>query len=105
MTKCQKDPTCGIFLKGGLFKDIKNDIPIGQMRKYQNTHTKYTNTANDEVSERPNMWYISENRFVQRYKQARKSSEDTHFTGYARFEKEFGLGKLWVKRVFGKKTL
>ena len=26
MTKCQKDPTCGIFLKRGLFKDIKNHI-------------------------------------------------------------------------------
>ena len=30
--------------------------------------------------------------------QARKSSEDTHFTGYDRFEKVFGLGKLWVKK-------
>ena len=28
MTKCQKDPTCVIFLKRGLFKDIKNYIPI-----------------------------------------------------------------------------
>ena len=28
MRKCQKDPTCGIFLKRGLFKDIKNYIPI-----------------------------------------------------------------------------
>ena len=27
-TKCQKDPTCGIFLKRGLFKYIKNDIPM-----------------------------------------------------------------------------
>ena len=25
MTKCQKDQTSGIFLKRGLFKDIKND--------------------------------------------------------------------------------
>ena len=31
-------------------------------------------------------------------KQARKSSEDTHFTEYARFKK-FGLGKLWVKNT------
>ena len=44
MTKCQKDPTCGIFLKGGLFKGIKNDIPMCQTRKYKNTNTKYTNT-------------------------------------------------------------
>ena len=36
-------------------------------------------------------------------KQARKSSEDTHFTRYARFEK-FGLGKLWVKKVFENNT-
>ena len=34
-------------------------------------------------------------------KQARKSSEDTHLTGYTRVEKVFGLGKLWVKKVFG----
>ena len=44
MTKCQKDPTCGIFLKRGLFKGIKNDIPMCQTRKYKNTNTKYTNT-------------------------------------------------------------
>ena len=44
MTKCQKDPTCGIFLKRGLFKDIKNDIPMGQTCNYKNTNTKYTNT-------------------------------------------------------------
>ena len=37
----------------------------------QNTHTqihKYTNTAYDEVPERPNMWYIFEKRIVQGYK-------------------------------------
>ena len=28
MPKCQKDATCGIFLKRGLFKGIKNYIPI-----------------------------------------------------------------------------
>ena len=44
MIKCQKHPTCGIFLKRGLFKDIKNDIPMCQTRKYKNTNTKYTNT-------------------------------------------------------------
>ena len=58
MTKCQKGPTCGIFLKRGLFKDIKYDIPLCQTRIYRNTNTKYTNSANDEVPERPNMWYI-----------------------------------------------
>ena len=48
ITKCQKDPPCGIFLKRGLFKDVKNDIPMCQKRKYKNTNTKihkYTNTA------------------------------------------------------------
>ena len=47
MTKCQKDPTCGIFLKRGLFKDIKNHIPMCRTHKYKNTNTqihKYTNT-------------------------------------------------------------
>ena len=40
MTKCQKDPTCGIFLKRGLFNDIKNDIPMCQMRKYKIKYQK-----------------------------------------------------------------
>ena len=44
MTNCQKDPACAIFLKIGLFKDIKNDIPVCQTHKYKNTNTKYTNT-------------------------------------------------------------
>ena len=50
-----------ILLKSGLFKDIKNDIPICRMHKYKNTNTeirKYTNTANDEVPPIPNIWYI-----------------------------------------------
>ena len=38
MTKCQKDPTCAIFLKIGLFKDIKNYISVCQT--IQNTNTK-----------------------------------------------------------------
>merc|ERR1712050_636048 len=58
----------GIFLKSGFFKDIKNNIPTCRTHKYKNTSTqihKYTNTAYDEVSERPNMWYIFEERIVQ----------------------------------------
>ena len=38
MTKCHKNPKCGIFLKTGLFKDIKNDIPMhkgAQTKKYK----------------------------------------------------------------------
>ena len=45
MTKCQKDPTCAIFLKRGLFKDIKNDISMCQTCKYkiqiQNTQIQH----------------------------------------------------------------
>ena len=67
MTKCQKDPTCGIFLKRGLFKDFKNYIPMCRTHKYKNTNTKYTSTAYDEVPERPNKWYIFEKRIVQGY--------------------------------------
>ena len=53
MTKCQNDPTCGIFLKRGLFKDIKiKDILMCQMCKYKKY--KYTNTAYNEVLKRPN---------------------------------------------------
>ena len=41
--------------------------------------------------------------------QARKSSEDTHLTGYTRFEKVFGLGKLsknkLLKNTLSKNTL
>ena len=44
MTKCQKDPLCSIFLKRGLFKDIKNYIPMCQTRKYKIHTHKYTNT-------------------------------------------------------------
>merc|ERR1711888_79634 len=40
MRKCQKDPTCGIFLKRGLFKDIKNDITMCRTHKYKNTKTQ-----------------------------------------------------------------
>ena len=66
LAKCQKDPTCGIFLKRGLFKDIKTDITKCLILKYTNTQIhKYTNTAYDEVPERPNMWYISEKAIVQ----------------------------------------
>ena len=70
MIKYQKDPICGIFLKRGLFRGIKNYIPICLTRKYTNTNTeihKYTNIAYDEVPERPNMWYIFEKRIVQGY--------------------------------------
>ena len=68
MKNCQKDTACAIFFKIGLFKNIKNDIPVCQTHKYKNTNTKntkYTNTAYDEVPERPNMRYIFEKRIVQ----------------------------------------
>ena len=72
ITKCQKNPPCGIFLKRGLFKDVKNDIPMCQKRKYK----KYTNTqiqqhTNTQIQHMtncqkiPTMWYISEKRIVQ----------------------------------------
>ena len=65
MMKCQKDPACGIFLKRGLFKAIKNDISVCQT--IQNTNTKYTNTAYNEVPETPNIWHIFEKRIIQGY--------------------------------------
>ena len=70
MTKCQKDPTCGIFLKRGLFKDTKNYIPMCRTHKYKNTNSqihKYINTAYDKVPERPNMCYIFEKRIDRGY--------------------------------------
>ena len=70
VTECQKDQTCGIFLKKGLFRGTKNYIHMCQTHNYKNTNTqlhKYTNTAYDEVPERPNMWYIFEKRIVHGY--------------------------------------
>ena len=55
MEKCQKDPTCGVFLKRGLFKSLKNDITICQTNKYINTKKqmhKCTNTAYHDVPKR-----------------------------------------------------
>ena len=63
MTKCQKDPTCGISLKRGLFKGIKNYIPTCRMHKYKNTNTKYTNTAYEEVPERPSGIFLKRGLF------------------------------------------
>ena len=40
MMKYQKDPICGIFLKRGLFKGIKDDTPMCQTCKYTNTNTQ-----------------------------------------------------------------
>ena len=54
MTKFQKDPLCGILLKRGLFKGIKNDTQIH----------KYTNSAYDK-EQKDLMWYIFEKRIVQ----------------------------------------
>ena len=65
MAKYQTDPTCCIFLKGGLFKDVKNGISMSQTRKYK-IH-KYSKTVYVEMSERPNMWYIFEESIVQGY--------------------------------------
>merc|ERR1712032_694364 len=53
ITKCQKDPPCGIFLKRGLFKDVKNDVPMCKKRKYKNTNTqihKHTNTQIQHIT-------------------------------------------------------
>ena len=50
MTKCQKDPPCGIYLKRGLFKDVKNDIPMSQKRKYKNTSTQIHKHTNTQIS-------------------------------------------------------
>ena len=58
MTKSQKDPACNIFMKRGLFKDMKNYIPVCQTNKYKNTNTqvhKYINTAYEKLPERPSM--------------------------------------------------
>ena len=63
-------PAGGEFLKRGLLRGIKNDIHKCQTRKSKYTYIqvyKYTNTAYDEVPERPNMWYIFEKRIVQGY--------------------------------------
>ena len=54
ITKCQKDPTCGIFLKRGMFKDIKNHIhmcPINKCKKNINIQIEHmTNCQKDPIS-------------------------------------------------------
>ena len=65
--KYQKDPICGIFLKRGLFKGIKNDIPMCQTHKYKYKIHKYTNTAYDKVPKKTSMRYIFEKRIIQGY--------------------------------------
>ena len=41
-----------------------------QIQKYKYKIHKHTNTAYDEVPERPNMWYIFEKRIVQGYQKS-----------------------------------
>ena len=44
-------------------------MPNAKIQKYKNTNTqiqKYTNTLNDQVLKRPNMWYIFEKRIDQK---------------------------------------
>ena len=48
----------------------------------KNTNTKYTNTAYDEVPERPNMWYIFENRIVQGYQKLYPHVPNTQIQKY-----------------------
>ena len=70
ITKCRKDPTNCIFLKRGLFKGIKYDIPVCLTRKYKKYKYKihkYTNTAYNKVPESLNVWYICQKRIVQGY--------------------------------------
>ena len=55
MTKCQKDPTCGIFLKRGLFKDMKMIFPCVKRTNTKIQIHKYTNIAYDKVPERPSI--------------------------------------------------
>ena len=57
---CQTDPTYGIFLKRGLFKDITNDIPLCQTGKYKNASKQiHKYRAYNEMTEK-NMWHIFE---------------------------------------------
>ena len=61
ITKCQKDPTCGIFMKRGLFRGIKNDIHMCLTHKYKNTNThihKYTNTQIEKYTNGNSNWEI-----------------------------------------------
>ena len=56
-----------------------------QKRKYKNKKTqihKYTNTAYDEVPERPNMWYIFEKRIVQGYQKSYSHVSNTQLQKY-----------------------
>ena len=61
-------PNMWYILKRGLFKGIKNYIPICQTSKYKTQIHKYTNTQihkYSKVPEKLNMWYIFEKGIVQ----------------------------------------
>ena len=54
-------------------------VSKAQIQKYKYTNTqihKYTNTAYDEVPERPKKWYIFEKRIVQGFQKQSKNSPD-----------------------------
>ena len=73
MRKCQKDPTCSIFLKRGLFKDLKHYFPMCQTRKYKNTNLKYTNTTYDKMSKDPTCGII-----LKKKKDCSRISSESH---------------------------
>ena len=50
-TKCQKDPACGIFLERGLFKDIKNHIPMCYPHQHLISHQMKINICLFDLSE------------------------------------------------------
>ena len=101
ITKCQKHPTYGIFLKRGLFKDITNDIPICQTGKYKNASTQIHKCGICQVPERPKMWYIFEKRIFQGYQKLYTGPSISRFGIFSLEINVFSLGKC----IFSQKIL
>ena len=78
-----------IFEKGIAqgFQKLYFHVSNAQIQKIQ--RHKYTNTAYDEVPERPNMWYIFEKRIFQGYQKLYTGPSVSRFGIFRRCPKKF----------------
>ena len=96
MSMSQKDQNLGIRLEG--FSRIEESI-ARWVNSGKGRHKKKKTVFFQKNSERGGGGSRRIQNFLIR-KQARKSSEDTQVSEYARFEKKLGPGKLQVKEVW-----
>ena len=108
MMKYQKDPICGIFLKRGLFRGIKNYIPICRTRKYTNTNTKIHKNTNTAYGYQK--WYSHvSNMQIHKYKytntQIQLRAKLQIDMACAIFMKRYWYEGLKINKILGRKNL